>query len=528
MRLNSQSLCVSDHAPAKRLLHIGKQQREKQSSKIVHANEPHFYDAIGYTPQAMTSTRPATFRPTRTRWLMLSLVSFASASAYLTRYCISAANTTIQRDLDFDDATMGKVMSAFAFGYLICQIPGGWMGNRFGTRIAFALSSAIWSLCNVWSGFAFAFVSLWTSRFFLGVFQAGLTPLSAKILNDWIPLQSRGISSAAIAASMSIGGVSTLALTGWLLSRGFEWRTLFHAYALVGLVWAAGFYWYFRTSPRQHSRVNDAELALIGNTAQGSDENRPPDAGKFEGEHLGSSPITGRAFFAQMLLSLNFWALAIQAFFRAAGYMFFVTWFFAFLEYRFGVNRAQAGVLNSLPLLAVAVGASCGGLLVDALFRRTRSHRLSRSGTAAVALGICSALTLASAWTQSAQQLTVVIAIGAFFSGLGNPCAWAATIDLGGKHAALLMASTNMAGCIAGTVLPTLLGNWFYRIRTVGGDWNQVIYLHAAFYFVAAFSWLLVRPSSPIGEHDGINSVELTFRGHNEKSEPPGNGATLV
>ena len=77
-------------------------------------------------------------RPTRVRWIVLALVSFASASAYLTRYCISAANTTIQRDLEFDDEQMGAIMSAFALGYLFCQVPGGWLGNRFGTRLAFA------------------------------------------------------------------------------------------------------------------------------------------------------------------------------------------------------------------------------------------------------------------------------------------------------------------------------------------------------------------------------------------------------
>ena len=99
---------------------------------------------------------------------------------------------------------------------------------------------------------AFTLRSMWASRFSLGIFQAGLTPLSAKILKDWIPLQNRGISSACIGACMSLGGAFTLWLTGWLLARDYGWRGIFNAYSLVGIVWAIGFYWFFRTDPEEH------------------------------------------------------------------------------------------------------------------------------------------------------------------------------------------------------------------------------------------------------------------------------------
>jgi len=62
------------------------------------------------------------------------------------------------------------------------------------------------------------------------------------------------------------------------------------------------------------------------------------------------------------------------------------------------------------------------------------------------------------------------------------------------EHTAVVMGTMNMAGCVAGVVLPIVLGNWFDTIRHSGGDWNQVIYLHAAFYFVAAAGWLFIYP----------------------------------
>ncbi|MEZ6145655.1 MAG: MFS transporter [Planctomycetaceae bacterium] len=207
-----------------------------------------------------------TTRPTSVRWVVLGPVSSAAASAYLTRYCISAANTTMQDELGFDNAEMGGLMSAFMLGYFLFQIPGGWLGNRFGTRAAFVAIAVCWSLCNLWTAAASLLGMLWASRFMLGVFQAGMTPLSAKIVKDWIPLSNRGMSSATIGAAMSLGGAFTIGLTGWLLDHNFGWREIFAAYSLVAIVWAILFAWFFRTSPSEHAWVNNAELALIEGT----------------------------------------------------------------------------------------------------------------------------------------------------------------------------------------------------------------------------------------------------------------------
>ena len=428
-----------------------------------------------------------TTRPTSFRWVVLGLVSSAAASAYLTRYCISAANTTMQDELGFDNAEMGGLMSAFMLGYFLFQIPGGWLGNRFGTRAAFVAIAVCWSLCNLWTAAASLLGMLWASRFMLGVFQAGMTPLSAKIVKDWIPLSNRGMSSATIGAAMSLGGAFTIGLTGWLLDHNFGWREIFAAYSLVAIVWAILFAWFFRTSPRQHAWVNNAELALI----EGTD---------FEGvvRSAGRPEESTWVLTCRIAGSLSLWSLCVQSFFRAAGYVFFVTWFFAFLEYVYHIDKEEAGLLNSLPLIAVVLGSLAGGVVVDRILTATGSRWISRSGTAIVAMFVCGLLTMASAWTASAMQLSIVIAIGAFYSGIGLPAAWAATIDIGGKHTAIAMAIMNMAGCLAGIILPIVLGNWFDDIRQADGDWNQVIYLHAAFYFICSASWLMVNPNRSI------------------------------
>ena len=429
--------------------------------------------------------------------MVLALVAFASASAYLTRYCISAANTTIQAEVGFDDAEMGKLMSAFMLGYLVFQAPGGWLANRLGTRLAFALMSVGWSLCSVWSAMAWGLAVMWASRFSLGAFQAGMAPTSAKILNDWLPLKVRGLSSALIVASMSVGGAATMWLTGQLLDEGWRWQSIFVAYSLVGVAWAVGFYLYFRTYPQDHARVNQLELEWIADAGGqfSPSEREPQDSSGDAVAPARQDSRQGRPLALGILRSLSMWGLCFQAFFRAAGYTFFVTWFFAFLEYAHGIDKADAGLLNSLPLMAVVAGSLAGGAIVDGLLRATGSKRISRSGTAIVALTASGLLTMASAWTSTAAQMSCVIAVGALFSGLGGPAAWGATIDIGGRHTAIAMATMNMAGCLAGVVLPAVLGSWFSQIKESGGNWDAVIYLHAGFYFLGAISWIAVDPN---------------------------------
>src|SRR4029453_9423533 len=85
-----------------------------------------------------------------------------------------------------------------------------------------------------------------------------------------------------------------------------------------------------------------------------------------------------------------------QQFFRAAGYIFFATWFATYLQQTRGVSVAKSGVLNSLPLLAVVLGSLGGGAMSDWLLAQTGNRRLARQYLAAGSLVCCAGLVLAA------------------------------------------------------------------------------------------------------------------------------------
>jgi len=156
--------------------------------------------------------------PTFVRYGVSAFLALAACSAYISRNCIAVVNTTMQKDLGINDEEMGWVLGAFSAGYFVCQIPGGWLGNKIGTRGAFSLISTLWSLCILWTSTVVSYVPLVASRVSYGLAQAGMVPISAQIINDWFSVRSRGSYSAVIGAAMSIGAVISMGLTGFSVS----------------------------------------------------------------------------------------------------------------------------------------------------------------------------------------------------------------------------------------------------------------------------------------------------------------------
>ena len=447
--------------------------------------------------EGSTGSHPASDPPpTRVRYLVMVLVALASTTAYLTRHAIVPAVTTIQADVGLSDPQMGLILGVMSVGYFVFQIPTGWLGTRFGTRLALPTLCLGWSLCTVWFASASSFLSLAISRCAFGSMQAGLVPNSALAVHDWFPLNQRGIASAANAAAMSVGGALTIALTGVLMDY-FSWRIVFIMLAAVSVVWAAGFYVLFRTKPAEHSRVNRAELDIIHSSAGGAETVGEPaaqDADKQKGGSQASPSLRDIAG------SSSLWALVVQSGFRAAGYQLFVTWFAAYLEQAFGETRKSAALLSSLPLIGVVPGSLLGGVVIDALLNKTASKRISRSGVAIAALTLAGLSCLAASSTDSAGWLVAGMVLSAFFSGLGGPAAWVATMDVAGRYTAFIMAVMNMGGTIGGFLLPIRVGYMIEDIKSTGGDWNQVLYLIAGIYLTAAFCWIFVDPNQEIGK----------------------------
>lgn len=421
-----------------------------------------------------------TERPTLIRYHALAWLTLAAALSYLCRNAVGVAESTIREDLGLTLEQSGWFMGAFFWTYALFQVPSGWFASRFGTRIALSAFALGWSLASLGIAIAPGFWLLISAQLIMGVAQAGIFPASCNSIGHWMPLARRSLACGILAAGMQVGAIMASALTGMLL-MAIEWRWVFVAFSLPGILWAFYFFHRFRDDPSATTEVNANELALIRADRDGHAPDRSID----------TEPSQGLLSIAKRPAM---WFLCGQQVCRAAGYMFFASWFPTFLQETRGVSIADSGYQQGFVLAGTLGGSILGGMLVDRIWKQTGSLRLSRSGVGAAALGTCGLLILAAWFVQSVPLAVTLLALGAMFAALAGPCAFAATIDIGGARVPQAFGLMNMCGNFAAAACPVLVGILFQWTA----NWNLVLLLFAGVYLAGALCWVFVNPTRQV------------------------------
>ncbi|MCA9077456.1 MAG: MFS transporter [Planctomycetaceae bacterium] len=417
-----------------------------------------------------------TEQPTTIRYRTLSWLTVAAALAYLCRNSVGVAESSIREDLGLTLEQSGWFMGAFFWTYSLFQVPSGWAAERAGTRVALTLFALGWSAGCLGIGLAPGFWLLITAQLVMGVAQAGIFPASLNSIGHWMPLARRSLACGVLAGGMQVGAILAFLLAGPLI-ESFGWRSTFVTISLPSILFAIGFLIRFRNRPEQEARVNAPELRVI-HSADASDESD----GRTEPDELTELSVIFR--------SPEMWLLCGQQVCRAAGYMFFASWFPTFLQETRGVSIAESGYLSAIVLVGTLIGGLIGGQLTDLIWNRTGSLRISRSGVGAAALGGCALLILAAWFVESTFAAVTLLAIGGLLAAVAGPCAMAATIDIGGKRVPQVFGLMNMCGNLAAASCPILVGKLFDWTA----NWNLVLLVFAGVYFAGAVCWVFVNP----------------------------------
>ena len=140
----------------------------------------------------------------RTRWSILAILFIVTTVNYADRASISIAGPEIRKALGLSPVEMGFVFSAFAWSYVAAQLPGGWLLDRFGSKITYFFSIFLWSLFTLLTGGvgfltgAAAVGTLFVLRFLVGAAEAPSFPGNSRITSAWFPTHERGLASALV------------------------------------------------------------------------------------------------------------------------------------------------------------------------------------------------------------------------------------------------------------------------------------------------------------------------------------------
>jgi MFS family permease len=196
------------------------------------------------------------------RWVVLLLLCLMYLITYLDRVSLANTATLISKEFGFSKVTMGIIFSAFIWSYAFFQVPGGWLGDRFGPRRVLSTIMAYRTVIAVLTTLSTGFYSLWGIRFLLGVGEAGAFPTATRAMQMWYPRDERGfvqgVSHAASRFGAAIGPPIAVAI---MIHYG--WRSVFYVIGILSLMWSTLYMLVYRNMPEENAKVSRAELARI-------------------------------------------------------------------------------------------------------------------------------------------------------------------------------------------------------------------------------------------------------------------------
>ncbi|HUY13584.1 MAG TPA: MFS transporter [Terriglobia bacterium] len=410
-------------------------------------------------------------RQSHGRWVMLFLLCLMYLVTYLDR--VSLANTAplISKEFGFDKATMGIIFSAFIWAYAIFQVPGGWLGDRFGPRkvlsIIMSYRMVIAFATTVCGGLA----SFWSARFLLGMGEAGAFPTATRAMQMWFPKDERGFVQGSSHAASRFGAAIGPPLAVVLMIH-YGWRSVFYAIGVISAIWAGFFFLMYRNMPEEQKRVNRTELARI----RGVDEN-----GEIKRVNVQARP---KVPWGILLKHPNMWALMCAYFTYIYCLWIFLAWLPSYLISYRGFSLLKMGYFAALPLAAGVAGDALGGWLTDFLLVKTNNVKFARRSVAITGMLGCGFCILPAAMTKNAYTAVYCLTGAMFFLEMIIGPSWAVPMDIGGEYCGTVSGMMNFWGQIGGALSPTVFG--FLAAR---GSWIAPFVVAACLLFIGAGIW---------------------------------------
>ncbi|WP_459548479.1 MFS transporter [Nocardia sp. X0981] len=422
----------------------------------------------------------------KSRWWTIAIILGLVVVNYVDRSAISFAAGDLRAEFGITPGQYGIISSAFSIGYMLFALLSGPLVDRYGSRRVLIVGMFIWAAATALTPFAGGFIGLILLRILLGAGEAPCFPAATRLASRWLPAHERGkalalIGGVAVSGSLLVGGPI---LTQLIASTG--WKGMFWVLAVAGIVWVVVAYPFLKNSPNEASFVSEEELRYIR-------------AGQTDGEDSGHQE---KVDWGEILRNRNLWLVGLGYF--AWGFMFwaFMYWLPQYLEHEFGLSIKAVGGFSVAPWAAGVVGALLGGILVDRVYKRTRSIR-SRFVIIGVALLLAGASIVPILFVPGNLTVALIcISAGVGFGFVTGGIWWVASIDAAPAQPGTAAGFADACFALSGIIAPSVMG--FIVGRT--GTYNGGFIVMTALCLIGATAMLLFteeperEPAGPLPE----------------------------
>jgi MFS transporter, ACS family, glucarate transporter len=413
------------------------------------------------------------------RHRVLGLLALLSVITYLDRVCIAVAGPRMQDSLGISPQAWGWVTSVFFLSYSAFEIPTGALGDRIGPRRVLTRIVLWWSVFTSLTGMVSNYAVLLVVRFCFGMGEAGAYPNASTVIARWMPASHRARAWGLVWMTSQIGAaISPLLVVPIQVKYG--WRASFYVFGILGMIWSAVWFVWFRDWPSEKQGISPAELEEIGVEAPGTHAGMPWRAA------LGNP---------------TFWCIAAIGASYVYSLAFFQSWLQTYLVRGRGYSEA-ALLLSSLPYVLGGCANGLGGLTSDWLVRRF-GLKTGRRALGVVGLGLAALFMTAAILATNGKWALVFLSLA--YAGIlaQQPNLCAVCLDTGRRNAGAVFGFMNTAANAASAVSSVAFG---YLVGYFG-SYNAPLIPMAALLCVGAGLWLRIDPTRQLIEEDNDVTV---------------------
>jgi MFS family permease len=392
------------------------------------------------------------------RFHVVGMSFLAVFICYIDRVNISVAIIPMAEDLEWGMQQQGMVLSSFFVGYVLLQVVGGRLADRYGGKAVLGIGVILWSLFTMLTppAAAFGFTLLIITRILMGMGEAVTFPSIYSTFSKWVPLTERSRAIGFINSAIPLGTVFALVVTP-IIVQAWGWQWAFYSFGSVGIVWF--FFWQrlVSSTPQQHASISTQELNHIeSGSGVHSDKQSPP--------------------WYSFLKSMPVWAIIVAHFCNNWSLFVLLSWMPTFINKGLGVDYAAVGILTMIPSIASFLFLNVAGSTADRLIRNGMAVGKVRKLMQTIGFGgLTSSLLIVghldTVW-MAIGVMSVGAAMGAFVTGGFS----VNHMDIAPRHAGTLMGITNTAGAIPGIIgvfvtglILELTGSWVIVFSVAGG-----------------------------------------------------------
>ena len=373
----------------------------------------------------------------RMQWIAITLATGAIALNYIDRSTLAIGNVTIRQEFGLNATAIGALQSFWSITYAFCQVPIGFLLDRFGPRYLIGFALIAWSVAQAVGGLAGSYVQLTWARIALGATESPAFPGAVRITSDWFHVKDRGKPTGVYNSGGSIGpAIAPPLLTALML--GFGWRTMFITMGVVGLLGALLWFRLYRDPAKTTLEPQDAAYLVANRAAE--------------------APVELRNW-GRLFRFRSMWGLMLGAFCSGYAVWMYQTWLPAYLEMQQHISIAKTGFLAMIPLLFSVFGAWAGGWITDRLARGGMELVASRRLPCILGLLASGLFTIVATTAGNGTQAVISISAAMFFLSLGIAGKWTLITAVAPQSYCTSVASIqNFGGYIGGTVSPLVTG----------------------------------------------------------------------